>query len=130
MTEADARQYLRTHNLSAEHLLLDLGEAEVGLRALPRDGADRRGATLVREGGLVVVLTFIGRSETLDHYSEHSVATVQVLSGHVEVLVRDERLDAPAGRLVAVGAGVQHMIRAIDDSTLLLTLSAPPSPRA
>jgi len=126
MTQSGSRSYLRTHKLSAEHLLLDLGEAEVDLQALAIDGEDRHGVTLVREGGLVVVLTFLRGGASLEEHSAHRAATVQVLSGRVEVLVGDERLDAPSGRLIAFYSKVRHEVRAIVDSTLLLTLSAPP----
>lgn len=127
MTGPGARVYLRTHKLSAEHLLLDLGEAEIDLQALANDGADHHGVTLVREGGLVVVLTYLRGGASLDEHSGHRAATMQVLSGHAEVLVGNERLDVPSGRLVAFDANVRHEIRAIVDSTLLLTLAAPPS---
>jgi quercetin dioxygenase-like cupin family protein len=130
MTQSGARAYLRTHQLSAEHLLLDLGAAEVDLQALAIDGQDRHGVTLVREGGLVLVLSYLRRGASLDHQSGHRVATVQVLSGRLEVLVGDNRLDAPAGRLIAFDANVRHELRAAENSTLLLTMSATPEPRA
>jgi len=130
VTQSGAQQYLRTHNLSAEHLLLDLGGVEVDLQALMIDGQDRHGITLVREGGIVVVLTRLLIGASLHEHSGHGAATVQVLSGHVEVLLRDDRLDAPTGRLLAFDARVRHEVRALEDSTLLLTLTAPPSPRA
>jgi len=130
VTQSGAQQYLRTHNLAAEHLLLDLGRVEVDLHALLIDGQDRHGITLVREGGIVVVLTRLLSGASLQEHAAHGVATVQVLSGHVEVLVRDDRLDAPTGRLLAFDAKARHEVRALQDSTLLLTLTAPPSPRA
>lgn len=43
--------YLRTHDLSAEHLLIDLSEAVTELHGLAGAGQDRRGVTLVKQGG-------------------------------------------------------------------------------
>ena len=51
--------YLRTHDLSAEHLLIDLSEAVTELHGLAGAGQDRRGVTLVKQGGLNVVLTHL-----------------------------------------------------------------------
>lgn len=42
--------YLRTHDLSAEHLLIDLSEAVTELHGLAGAGQDRRGVTLVKQG--------------------------------------------------------------------------------
>jgi quercetin dioxygenase-like cupin family protein len=130
MTQRAARTYLRTHTLAAEHLLLDLGRAEVDLQTLMIDGQDRHGITLVREGGLVVVLVRLRQGASLNEHSAHGAATVLVLSGHIEVQLRDERIDAPTGRLVAFDANVPHEVRALEDTTLLLTLSGPPSGHA
>ena len=41
MTQSGAHQYLRTHTLTAEHLLIDLGRVEVDLSA-PGIGVGRR----------------------------------------------------------------------------------------
>jgi quercetin dioxygenase-like cupin family protein len=121
---------LRTHTLTAEHLLLDLGRAEVDLQSVMIDGQDRHGVTLVREGGIVVVLVRLRQGASLNEHSAHGAATVQVLSGHAEVLVRGDTISAPTGRLIAFDAQVPHEVRALEDTTLLLTLSAQPSGHA
>jgi quercetin dioxygenase-like cupin family protein len=114
--------YLRTHDLSAEHLLIDLSEAVTELHGMASEGQDRRGITLVKQGGLSVVLTHLHAGGTLAEHSAPGAATVQVLDGHARVRVGDEVLDVPAGRLVAFDARVRHDVAAIEDSTLLLTL--------
>jgi len=119
--------YLRTHDLAAEHLLIDLGEAVTELHALAPDGQNRRAVTLVKQGGLNVVLTHMHAGSTLAEHSAPGAATVQVLDGHVRVQVGDETLDAPAGRLIAFDAKVRHDVEALEDSTLLLTLTDAPA---
>lgn len=119
--------YLRTHDLAAEHLLIDLGEAVTELHGLAPGVQERRGITLVKQGGLNVVLTHVHAGGTLAEHSAPGAATVQVLDGHVRVRVGDETLDVPAGRLVAFDAKVRHDVEAIEDSTLLLTLTEPQS---
>lgn len=122
-----AHAYLRTHELAAEHLLIDLGDAVTELHGLAPDGQDRRGVTLVKESGLNVVLTHLHAGGTLAEHAAPGAATVQVLDGHVRVQVGDETLDLPAGRLIAFDAKVRHSVEASEDSTLLLTLADPQS---
>lgn len=98
---AAGHTYLRTHDLSAEHLLIDRSEAGVELHGLASEGQDRRGITLVKQGGLNVVLTHLHAGGTLAEHSAPDAATVQVLNGHVRVQMGDETLDVPAGRLLA-----------------------------
>ena len=118
--------YLRTHDLAAEHLLIDLGEAVTELHGLAPGGQDRgRGVTLVKQGGLNVVLTHLHAGGVLAEHSAPGAATVQVLDGHVRVQVGEQTLDVPAGRLIAFDARVQHDVEALEDSTLLLTLMQP-----
>lgn len=119
--------YLRTHDLAAEHLLIDLGEVVTELHGLAPAGQDRRAVTLVKQGGLNVVLAYLRAGTSLDEHSAPGAATVQVLGGHVRVQVGDETLDLPGGRLIAFDAKVRHNVEAIEDSTLLLTLADRPS---
>jgi quercetin dioxygenase-like cupin family protein len=99
----------------------------VELRADTEDGKDRRAVTLIRESGMHVVLVSLKSGAAMQEHAAPGPATVQVLDGHVRLDLGDEHLDAPAGRLVAFDAGVRHLVQAIDDSTLLLTLSEPRS---
>jgi quercetin dioxygenase-like cupin family protein len=119
----DGHAYLRTHDLKAERLLIDLGEAARDLPAQAAQGQDRRGVTLVREGGLSVVLSHLHAGASLQEHAAPGAATVQVLDGHVRAHVGEEVLEIPAGRLVAFDANIRHSIEAIEDSTLLLTLA-------
>jgi quercetin dioxygenase-like cupin family protein len=115
--------YLRTHDLTAEHLQIDLGEAVTELDVGARESQDRNAVTLVKEGGLNVVLTRQRAGGSMAEHAAPGAATVQVLSGHVRIHVGDEQLDIPAGRLVAFDAKVRHKVEAVEDSTLLLTLA-------
>ena len=51
--------YLRTHDLEAEHMLLDIGEAVAELHGEASPGQSRRAVTLVKQGGLSLVLTHL-----------------------------------------------------------------------
>ncbi len=119
----DGHTYLRTHDLAAEHLLIDLAAAIGELRDFGASTQDRRGITLVRQSGLSVVLTHLRAGAKLEEHAAPGAATVQVLDGHVRAQVGDATLELLAGRLIAFDANVRHAVQAIDDSTLLLTLA-------
>lgn len=119
----DKHTYLRTHELTAEHLQIDLGEVGSHLEAGMPASQARTAVTLVKEAGLNVVLARLRAGGSLAEHAASGAATVQVLNGHVRVHVGDESLDVPAGRLVAFDAKVRHGVEAIEDSTLLLTLA-------
>ncbi|MCK9485142.1 MAG: cupin domain-containing protein [Dehalococcoidia bacterium] len=118
--------YLRTHDLSGEHLLIDLGEAVTDLHS-DSEGQDRRGVTLVKQGGLSVVLTHLHAGATLQEHAAPGAATVQVLDGRVHARVGDQEMEVPHGRVLAFDSNVRHSIEALEDSTLLLTLADPGS---
>ena len=125
MADVGGHEYLRTHTLQAEHLLLDLEAAARDLRSFD-EAQDRRAVTLVRQSGLNVVLVHLRAGAALEEHAAPGPVTVSVLDGHVEVMLGGESFDAPGRRLVAFDAGVRHSVRAIDDSTLLLTIAAAP----
>jgi quercetin dioxygenase-like cupin family protein len=118
----EGHTYLRTHDLQAEHLLIDLGEAVTELHAGSEAGRKRGAVTLVKQSGMSLVLTHLHKGGTLAEHATPGAATVQVLDGLARVKIGDESLDLPAGRLIAFDSGVRHSVEAIEDSTLLLTL--------
>ena len=122
----DGHTYFRTHDLEAEHMVLDLGAIVTELHGATARGQARRGVTLLKQGGMSLVLTHLHAGGTLQEHAAPGVATVQVLDGQVRLEIGGESLDVPFGRLVAFNAGVRHSVKALEDSTLLVTLVAEP----
>jgi quercetin dioxygenase-like cupin family protein len=119
----EGHAYLRTHSLEAEHLLLDLGEAVTELHGQSSRGQTRGAVTLVKEGGMSVVLSHLHAGGKLQEHAASGAATLQVLDGRVKVHVGNETIEVGAGRLLAFNSGVRHSVEAAEDSTLLLTLT-------
>lgn len=121
----EGHSYLRTHSLKGEHLILDLGGVVTELHGEAAKGQTKRAITLVKEGGLNLVLLHLHRGGVLEEHSAPGVTTVQILDGHVRMKVGDEDIDLPLGRIIAFDANVSHSVEALEDSTLILTLVNP-----
>jgi len=118
----EGHTYLRTHDLSAEHMLIDLGEVVTELHGT--SGAqDRAAVTLVKQAGMSIVLTHLHKGGVLREHGAPGPASVQVLDGQVRFQIGDESVEAGAGRLVAFDGGVRHSVEALEDATLLLTIT-------
>ena len=114
--------YLRMHDLQAERMVLDLAQVVTELHGASSRGQSRTAVTLVKQGGMSIVLTHLHAGSSLEEHAAPGAASVQVLDGHVHVEIGDETLDVPGGRLIAFDSGVRHRVEALEDSTLLLTL--------
>jgi quercetin dioxygenase-like cupin family protein len=121
----EGHTYLRTHDLQAEHLLLDLGQVVTELHGRGSPGQSRGGVTLVKEGGMSIVLVHLHAGAALQPHTASGPHAVQVLDGLVRVQLGDKTLEVPSGRLIAFDAGAHKAIEAVEDSTLLLTLVSP-----
>ncbi len=110
----------------AERRMVDLGAALAELRALPAK-ADRRSITLVSGGGLQVVALRMRAGASLTPHATRGPTTIQVLEGRATIAAGGADLDVRGQQLVALEAGEQHGVSAIEDSTLLLTIAAPPA---
>jgi quercetin dioxygenase-like cupin family protein len=121
----EGHSYLRTHNLAAEHLVLDLGQVVTELHGASARGQSRGSVTLVKQSGMTIVLTHLHAGSRLEEHAAKGAASVQVLDGRVRMTIKDETLELNRGRLIAFDAGVRHTVEALEDSTLILTLVAP-----
>jgi quercetin dioxygenase-like cupin family protein len=117
--------YLRTHDLAAEHVVLDLGQIVTEMHGENARGQARGGVTLAKHGGMTVVLTHLHAGGKMQEHAAPGAATVQVLDGRIHLQIADQTLEVPGGRLVVFDSGVRHSVEAVEDSTLLLTLVSP-----
>lgn len=121
----EGHSYLRTHDLSAEHLVLDLGEVVTEMHGASARGQSRGSVTLVKQSGMTIVLTHLHEGSSLGEHATKGAASVQVLDGRIKVAIGDDTHELVGGRLIAFDADVRHSIDALETSTLLLTLVAP-----
>lgn len=92
-------------------------------------GHSHGGRTIVREVDLRVVLLALAPGAQLAEHHVSGSATIFVVDGAIRVGVGGESIQLWTGELLALAPGVAHDVVAIDRSTLMLTLSQPPSDR-
>ena len=126
MTETGTSTYASTHELHGKLLSFELGAEAVALNEsaeLAKSG--RTAKTLVKEGTLRVTLVAIRKGASLESHQVAGPVSIQALSGSLKLTTDAGTVDLSAGSLVVLGAGVTHSAEAIEDCTLLLTLTIP-----
>jgi quercetin dioxygenase-like cupin family protein len=111
--------------LSEPMMMIDLQPALDELRA---DDSYRRsgrlGRTLARSGRLRLTLVALNAGIEVGTHQAESPMTLQVLEGRIGFRVAGESHEIGAGQVLFFGPGEAHDIRALDETALLLTLSA------
>lgn len=102
--------------------LLDLDEsADRLLGALA--GHRRQTETLAREAGVSILLMAMEAGDMLREHSAQGVVSIQLLIGHASLNAAGETFDILPGQLVMLQPGVRHDVSAIEQSSLLLTIT-------
>ncbi len=114
-----------TRALTGENLSFDLGEQIAELRqdrSYVRSG--RVGRTLVKAGPLRLTLTLIAAGVEVGTHHAASPMTLQVVQGRLHYRVDDEEFELGQGEVLFFGPGHAQDIRALEDTALLLTITA------
>jgi quercetin dioxygenase-like cupin family protein len=84
----------------------------------------RLGRTLTRSGRMRMVLVALNSGIEVGTHQADSPMTIQVLEGRIGFRVAGESHELSAGQVLFFGPGEAHDIRALEESALLLTISA------
>ncbi len=114
-----------TRALTGENLSFDLDEQIAQLR---QDGSYARsgrvGRTLVKAGPLRLTLTLIAAGVEVGTHQAASPMTIHVVQGRLRYRVDDEEFELGQGEVLFFGPGHAQDIRALEDTALLLTITA------
>jgi quercetin dioxygenase-like cupin family protein len=114
-----------TRALTGENLSFHIGEQIAELR---QDGSyvrsGRVGRTLVKAGPLRLTLTLIGAGVEVGTHQAASPMTIQVVQGRLRYRVDEEAFELGQGEVLFFGPGHAQDIRALEDTALLLTITA------
>jgi quercetin dioxygenase-like cupin family protein len=111
--------------LAGSSLTFDLREQLAELRseeAYRRSG--RTGRTLAKSGRLRMTMVALADGVEVGTHHADSPLTIHVLEGGITYRVEGEEHALKAGQVLYFGPGEAHDIRAVQDSALLLTISA------
>ena len=124
MSESTGHNYLRSHKISGDVLLLDIEqESKEILEAAREAGIGHAAKTLVKDGPLrLVILGFTPGSFLREHNSDGPVS-IQALSGKVDVAIEDRSESVEPGKTLVINATISHSVTAHADSVLLLTIA-------
>lgn len=109
-----------TANLPVETNLDDvIGQ----LRREPAYQQGRSSRQLANHDGLKVVMMAMAAGAHMKTHTAPGAISVQTLEGHIRMHTEVRTIDLPAGRLVALAAGLPHDVQAVQESAFLLTVS-------
>jgi quercetin dioxygenase-like cupin family protein len=94
----------------------------IDLRPSARAGDASGSQTLVRTDHVEVFRLSMPAGKELPQHKVASVITIQCLDGRVEVVAHGRTQALPAGTMVYLSGGEPHAVKALEDSSILVTL--------
>ena len=108
---------------NAPHLKFDLAEAFAQLKREPAWTSHPRSAvTLLKDAGMRVVLVGIHKDAAIEPHKAEGPISVHLLSGAIRMTAGGETVSLKPGQVLTLGAGLEHDVRADEESAFLLTL--------
>jgi quercetin dioxygenase-like cupin family protein len=126
MPESTGHDYLKSHHISGDVLLIDVAQESKAILEAARAAATGHAAkTLVKDGPLrLVILGFTPGSSLREHKSDGPLS-IQVLSGRADVALTDRSESVEPGKTLVINATISHSVTATADAVLLLTMARP-----
>ena len=124
VTREHQSAYARTHELQGDVLPYVLSVEIEAIQEHARAAKDgRAGKTLVKEGPLTVTLVALQMGVQLEEHQVSGPALIQGLHGVARITTASGEVEVGPGTLVALDQGVAHAVQAVQDCTLLITLT-------
>ncbi len=85
--------------------------------------AGRSSETLVKQDNFRVVLISMKAKTRMGEHRAEGQISIQTLQGRICIHLRDQKIELPAGRLLALDCGLYHDVESLEESAFLLTIS-------
>ncbi len=85
----------------------------------------RAATTLVKQGGLPVVLVALRKGAVLRPHAVAAPVSIQTVRGSARILTEEGRQELLAGGLVTLGPLELHTVEAVQDCAILVTVAMP-----
>jgi quercetin dioxygenase-like cupin family protein len=124
VTSAHEPAYTREHGpMEVPVRVIQFQDQIRGLRKEPAwEQGNRAARTLVKEGGLRAVLTLMRAGAALHEHRTEGPVTIQCLAGHMALHAHGQDVELVPGEMAALDSGVEHSVKAITESALLITI--------
>ncbi|MBL1213976.1 MAG: cupin domain-containing protein [Ignavibacteriae bacterium] len=86
---------------------------------------DRNAVTLQKNPKLRVVLISLRKGASLLEHKVEGPITVLVLSGNINFIIGDDKVNAKANGMIVLEKTIPHDVEALEDSTFILTIIQP-----
>jgi quercetin dioxygenase-like cupin family protein len=120
-------QLTRLPGLAAPVLQFDLAKEIEQLRTKEswQRATGRSSETLVKHQDFRVILILMKANTRMGEHRAEGRISIHTLQGRICVHLRDQKLELPTGRLLALDCGLHHDVEALEESAFLLTISWP-----
>ena len=85
----------------------------------------RAAKTLVKQGAQRITLVALNKGAALPAHRVAGAVSVQTIRGCLKVGTDRGEIEIPDGTIVCFGPGVAHTVRALGDSSILITVAMP-----
>lgn len=94
----------------------------IDIRPLGTDLKSGQTATLIKTGSLEVIRLVLPAGKEIAPHSVPGEITVQCLEGNVAFWTGKSECELSAGKLLYLAESCEHSVRAVEDSSLLVTI--------
>ena len=84
---------------------------------------DRNAITIYKTDGMRMVLIALHKNAILERHAANGVISIQVLEGEIEFSTDAQSLNLREGQAVALHKDLQHIVKGLKESVILLTLN-------
>jgi quercetin dioxygenase-like cupin family protein len=112
-------------SMSTAFMELDLPAEVSRLHEESAWGTGQNAKTLIKYDTLRVVLVALKAGKSLAEHRTEGRISVHVLAGHVEIKAAGRTFNLRAGGLLALDKNLPHDVRALQESSVLLTVAWP-----
>jgi quercetin dioxygenase-like cupin family protein len=84
---------------------------------------DRNGITIYKTEGMRIVLVIMHSDAEMRPQTVDGIINFHVLEGALQITTQDEKQDIEAGQMLSLHANIQHMVKALEETTFILTMT-------
>ena len=89
----------------------------------------RSSKTLAKYPDFRIVLVLMKANTQMKEHHADARISIHSLQGRIRVHLPDQKVELPAGELIALDHGIPHDVEAVEESAFLITISWPEGPK-